>query len=283
MIDKAFDMLLEMALEEDLGLRGDITSRAIFPENKTCKAVLTSKDNGILCGSDCFRKVFNRVNPEVAVDILFSDGSPLKEGQEVARIEGCTRSILEAERISINFISFMSGIATATAEYVQAAKKAGSSIILDTRKTLPGYRALSKYAVRVGGGANHRLGLYDMALIKDNHIDAAGSIAAAVKRIRDHWGQSFTVEVECRTLEEVRQAIDVGVDIVMLDNMDFETAKRALLLREDGPLFEASGGIGLETVSSWSAMGVDRISVGGITHSVRAFDFSLTIKKDGST
>ncbi|HRZ91045.1 MAG TPA: carboxylating nicotinate-nucleotide diphosphorylase, partial [Spirochaetia bacterium] len=156
----------------------------------------------------------------------------------------------------------------------------GKAVVLDTRKTLPGYRTLSKYAVRTGGGANHRMGLHDMVLIKDNHIDAAGGIPRAVERVRARWGREFRVEVECRTVEEVRQAVEAGADVVMLDNMDFETARRALELRAPGVSFEASGGISLETAGAWSALGVDYISVGRLTHSVRGFDFSLTIRKE---
>lgn len=280
MSDKEFDTLLDLALEEDLGGRGDVTSQAVFSDDDACRAVLTSKQSGILCGSRPFSEVFRRVDPGVAVSLRLEDGDSLVAGGEVAFIEGRTRSILEAERIAINFLSFLSGIATAAAEYVQVARKNGKAVILDTRKTLPGYRALSKYAVRVGGGINHRQGLFDMVLIKDNHIDAAGGITQAIGKARDRWGRDFPVEVECRTVAEVRQAVEAGADIVMLDNMDFATARQALALRTGDLLFEASGGVNLDTVGEWSALGVDRISVGRITHSVCAFDFSLTIRKD---
>jgi nicotinate-nucleotide pyrophosphorylase (carboxylating) len=280
MNDESFRTLLELALTEDLESRGDVTSEAIFA-GETCQAVLTSKDTGTLCGGGFFRDVFLRVDKETRVSVLLPEGSPLSPGQVVARLSGRTKSVLEAERIAINFISFLSGIATATAEYVRISREKGAAVILDTRKTLPGYRELSKYAVRVGGGVNHRQGLYDMVLIKDNHIDAAGGILKAVRKVRERWGSDFPVEIECRTVEEVAEALDAGVDIVMLDNMDFETARKALALRPEGVLFEASGGVGLDTVGAWSELGVDRISVGRITHSVRAFDFSLTIRKDG--
>jgi len=282
MEDKMFETLLGMALEEDLGSRGDVTSLAVFTENDSCRAVLKSKDTGILCGAQRFLDVFQRVDPLVSVRLRASDGDRLSPGMEVAQVEGRTRSVLEAERTAINFLSFLSGIATAASEYVDAARERGSAVILDTRKTLPGYRGLSKYAVRVGGGANHRQGLYDMVLIKDNHIDAAGGIPKAVERARSRWGREFRIEVECRTVEEVRQAIAAGVDVVMLDNMGYDTARRALELRKTGVSFEASGGVSLETAGDWSALGVDYISVGRLTHSVRAFDFSLTILKDGA-
>lgn len=282
MDDTNFGTLLGMALEEDLGGAGDVTSRAIFSEDDRCAAVLKSKDTGILCGIERFREVFHRVDPSARVSLLAADGDRLSPGMEVARIEGPTRSILEAERTAINFLSFLSGIATAASEYVRAAREKGRAVVLDTRKTLPGYRALSKYAVRTGGGANHRMGLHDMVLIKDNHIDAAGGIPRAVERVRSRWARELRVEVECRTVEEVRQAVEAGADVVMLDNMDFETARRALELRAPGVSFEASGGISLETAGAWSALGVDFISVGRLTHSVRAFDFSLTIRKEGT-
>lgn len=282
MDDTNFKTLLEMALEEDLGGTGDVTSRAIFSDQDGCTAVLTSKDTGILCGIRRFEEVFHRIDPSVRITLSASDGDRLSPGVELARAEGRTRSILEAERTAINFLSFLSGIATAAAEYVQAAGERGRAVVLDTRKTLPGYRSLSKYAVRVGGGSNHRMGLYDMVLIKDNHIDAAGGIPRAVERARSRWGRQFRIEVECRTVDEVRQAVEAGADIVMLDNMDYENARKALDLRARGVRFEASGGISLDTAGAWSALGVDYLSVGRLTHSVKAFDFSLTIRKDGT-
>lgn len=282
MEDEFFETLLGMALEEDLGSRGDVTSLAVFSEDDSCRAVLTSKDTGILCGTQRFLEVFRRVDPEVSIRFLASDGDRLSPGMEVAHVEGRTRSVLGAERTAINFLSFLSGIATAASEYVDAAREHGAAVILDTRKTLPGYRGLSKYAVRVGGGVNHRQGLYDMVLIKDNHIDAAGGIPEAVERARSRWGREFRIEVECRTVEEVRQAIAAGADVVMLDNMGYDTACQALEFRKTGVSFEASGGVSLETAGDWSALGVDYISVGRLTHSVRAFDFSLTMLKDGA-
>ena len=279
MDDMFFETLLSMALEEDLGGSGDVTSRAVFSADDRCDAVLTSKDSGILCGIERFREVFSRVDPSVQVSLSASDGDRLSSGLEIARVAGSTRSILEAERTAINFLSFLSGIATSVSEFVRVAGEKGKAVILDTRKTLPGYRALSKYAVRVGGGTNHRMGLYDMVMIKDNHIDAAGGIRPAVERVRTLWGRKFRIEVECRTVEEVRQAIEAGTDVVMLDNMDFDTAKTALGLRIPGVYFEASGGISLETAGLWSSLGVDYLSVGSLTHSVRAFDFSLTVIK----
>ncbi|HSV55845.1 MAG TPA: carboxylating nicotinate-nucleotide diphosphorylase [Magnetospirillaceae bacterium] len=276
-----FETLLDLALREDLGGRGDVTSLAIFSESDVCSARLVCKDSGVLCGVECFSGVFGKVDSSASVRLLVSDGELLSPGSEVALVAGRTRSILQAERTAINFLSFLSGIATAASSYARAAREKGRALVLDTRKTLPGYRALSKYAVRVGGGKNHRHGLHDMILIKDNHIDAAGGIPEAIRRVRSVWGREFQVEVECRNVEEVRQAIEAGAEIVMLDNMDYGVARDAIALRKDGVLFEASGGVSLETAGDWSALGVDYISVGRMTHSVRSLDFSLTMVQGG--
>jgi nicotinate-nucleotide pyrophosphorylase (carboxylating) len=187
---------------------------------------------------------------------------------------------LAGERTAINFLAFLSGIATGTELFVTAAKTHGKALILDTRKTLPGYRRLSKYAVTVGGGVNHRMGLYDMILIKDNHIDAAGSLTKAVERVREKWGARFRIEVECRGIEEVKEALGAKADIIMLDNMDSGTARAAADLGKGMVKIESSGDMTLEKVAEYSPIGVDYISVGKLTHSVKAFNFSLQIKKD---
>lgn len=276
MKDVYFEQLLTLALEEDLKEVGDVTSRAIFNDELTT-AVLYSKDKGILAGAEYFRQVFNRVDAAVTVDLLKHDGEYLNIGEPIARIQGKTRSILEAERTAINFLSFMSGIATETDRSVAAAEESGKAVILDTRKTLPGYRTLSKYAVTVGGGKNHRIGLFDMVMIKDNHIDAAGSISAAVGKVRDKWDSSFAIEVECRTLDEVREAVELKVDVIMLDNMDPETTISAVKLGDGNIQFEASGNMDLEKIRLYSPTGVDFLSIGKLTHSVSALDFSLKI------
>ena len=270
--------LVALALEEDLGDRGDVTSSALFSDEKS-QAVLLSKDSGILAGAEVFRYVFHQVDKETTVEFAFSDGDGLSPGDCVAQIRGKILSILTAERTALNFISFLSGIATLAAGYVRESSRAGKTVVLDTRKTLPGYRRLSKYAVKTGGAANHRMGLYDMVLLKDNHIDFAGSITEAVKRVRARWSETLRVEVECRTLEEVSEAIECGVDVVMLDNMDDDTMITAVDTRNNAagrrPELEASGNIGLSRIAAVSATGVDFVSVGGMTHSVSSFDFSL--------
>ena len=278
---KSFLRLLEMALEEDLDARGDVTSEAIFREERcTCK--LISKDSGILAGMECFRHVFQRIDPDVHWEKILDDGVELSPGMEVARLEGKTKSILIAERTALNFLGYLSGIATVTHRMVLAAKEEGSAVILDTRKTLPGYRALSKYAVRVGGGRNHRYGLYDMILIKDNHIDAVGSLSEAVNRVRARWGREFLIEIECRTLEDVKEAVEAGVDRILLDNMDVHTTRTAVQWVARRVPLESSGDMSLERVGVYAKTGVDFISVGRITHSVPSFNFSLQVEKVGT-
>jgi len=276
MIDENFNNLLAMALEEDLKEVGDVTSRSIFKEEETT-AVLYSKDIGILAGIEFLKKVFYQVDPSISISLFVKEGHLLSQGDKIAEIKGKTRSILEAERTAINFLSFLSGIATETDRCVSAAEESGKAVILDTRKTLPGYRLLSKYAVTVGGGRNHRIGLFDMVMIKDNHIDAAGSITAAVQKVREKWESTYSIEVECRTLDEVKEAVSLNVDIIMLDNMDPETTIQAVGMGNGDVQFEASGNMDIEKIRKYSPTGVDFLSVGKLTHSVTAFDFSLKI------
>ena len=266
--------LVRMALQEDLGELGDITSQAVVPDGER-SATLWSKDDGILAGEEVFRTVLREVDPTAVVQFQAHDGARLTRGMRVASVRARAISILSAERTAINFIAFLSGIATATRRLVDLA--GGRAVILDTRKTLPGFRALSKYAVTVGGGSNHRRGLYDMVLIKDNHVDGAGSVAAAVQGVRDRWARRFPVEVECRTEAEVRDAIAAGVDVIMLDNMTTEQMRAAAGLIGGRAKVEASGNMTPERIREVSATGVDYISVGALTHSVTSFDFSLKI------
>jgi nicotinate-nucleotide pyrophosphorylase (carboxylating) len=281
MDDGFFEELLRLALEEDLGDRGDVTSQAIFGRDDGTSAVLVSKDSGVLCGSALFKRTFAAIDPDIDCELLREDGSALKPGDEVARLEGRTIPILKGERTAINFLGFLSGIATKSREFQEKAFASGKAIVLDTRKTLPGYRALSKYAVRTGGARNHRMGLHDMVLIKDNHQDAAGGIEEAVARVRAAWGSSLRIEVEARSVADVEKALGLGVDWIMLDNMGEADCAKAIALprRKDAPpvVFEASGNMDLDKVGRFSALGVDRISVGALTHSVRTFDFSLRI------
>ena len=198
--------LVQLALREDLGGRGDITTDAVF-SGEIAGAVLVSKDSGILAGAEIFIAVYGELDRAVSVTFQKKDGEVLQPGDTVAVVNGPVASILSGERVAINFLSFLSGIASGTKRFVDAAAAGGRAVVLDTRKTLPGYRMLSKYAVRTGGGRNHRTGLYDMVLIKDNHIDFSGSITRAVERVRSKWGREYRIEVECRTLEEVREAL----------------------------------------------------------------------------
>ena len=273
-----YRFLIEASLEEDLGNEGDVTSAAMFDIEES-NAVLFSKDSGVLSGSSVFSDVFSSVDAEARVHFYFADGDSLVPGDRVADVHGRITSILTGERVALNFISYLSGIATQTRRFVDAASAAGKAIILDTRKTLPGFRKLAKYAVTCGGGQNHRMGLYDMVLIKDNHIDFAGSVAEAVDRVRTRWQDRFRIEVECRTLDEVAEALHRNVDIILLDNMDEPEIRAAVAKRDsyagEKPKLEASGNITLENAAVMSAAGVDFISSGSLTHSVKSFDFSL--------
>ena len=272
MKDSVEDILIKLALEEDLGSRGDVTSESVFSD-ETGKYVLLAKDSGILCGTKIFTKVYHFIDSSLKVKPLFKDGDSIKKGDIIAEIEGCVLSILKAERTSINFLAFLTGIATKTALFVE--KSGGKVRILDTRKTLPGYRQLSKYAVRCGGGENHRAGLYDMALVKDTHIDAAGGIGSAVAKIRKRFGKELKIEVEARNLHEAGEALEAGADRIMLDNMtDAETAAAVKIIGGKAET-EASGNMTAERINTVADCGVDFISFGELTHTVRAFDFSL--------
>ena len=270
--------LLQLALSEDLGELGDVTSQAVVPDDER-SAILWSKDTGILAGEEVFTAVFRAVDPAVGVRFDAHDGAVLAKGMRVAEVRGKALSLLSAERTAINFIAFLSGIATATRQLVDLARESGRAVILDTRKTLPGWRALSKYAVTVGGGKNHRQGLYDMVLIKDNHVDTAGSVGQAMARVRARWGDRFPVEVECRTTAEVQDALAAGATMILLDNMT-PAQMREEVRRIDGrATVEASGNMSRETIPAASASGVDFISVGALTHSVRSVDFSLKTER----
>jgi nicotinate-nucleotide pyrophosphorylase (carboxylating) len=271
------ETLIDLALAEDLGAGGDVTSQAVFVD-ETVDAVLVSKDTGVLAGIEVFRRVFEKVDSNIMIEFLRSDGDALASGDTVAHVRGKTISVLSAERTAINFLAFLSGIATETSKFVSEASAGGRAVILDTRKTLPGYRELSKYAVRVGGGRNHRMGLHDMVMLKDNHIDRCGSISSAVHRVREKWGSMYRVEVECRTAVEVGEALDSGVDVIMLDNMDFDQMKSAVRLCDGRSETEASGNMELDRIRAVSSIVVDYISVGKLTHTVRAFDFSLKVR-----
>jgi nicotinate-nucleotide pyrophosphorylase (carboxylating) len=276
MQESDYRQLIELAIAEDLGSEGDVTSLAVIPDGERM-AVLWSKDQGVLAGEEVFTGVFHRIDPTVEVTFFLHDAARLAKGDRVAEVRGRALSLLSGERIALNFISHLSGIASEARVLSDLAASTGRAAILDTRKTLPGWRALAKYAAKVGGARNHRMGLYDMVLVKDNHVDAAGSVAAAVARVRDRWGTRYPVEVEARTLGEVREAVDAGADTVMLDNMDEPLMREAVALVAGRAKTEASGNMTRERIPGVSATGVDFISVGGLTNSVKAFDFSLKI------
>lgn len=269
------DKIIELALLEDLSL-GDITSDTIFTPENRAKAAIRAKEDLVLCGMDVAETVFHAVDPDVVFTPLKKDGDNVKKGETVLELTGSTLSILKAERTALNFMQRMSGIATASREYASIGKKYGVMIV-DTRKTQPGLRRLDKYAVRTGGARNHRISLADSVMIKDNHIAAAGSITAAVKKIKDVIGHTPKVEVETTTLDEVKEALTAGADIIMLDNMTPEqiaVCKKEIAGRA---IIEVSGGVNKTNLEAYCAVRPDVISMGALTHSVPAKDLSLKI------
>ena len=266
------NQLIEMAIHEDLLNIGDITSEAIF-NDELYSYKLIAKDSGILCGIEIFSAVMKYVDGRISVKKIFNDKDAINKGDIIADISGPVISILKAERTALNFISHLSGIATKTALFVKESK--GRATILDTRKTLPGYRELQKYAVLCGSGENHRMGLYDSVLIKDNHSDAAGGITMAVERVKAGWGSKYKIEVEARNIDEVKEAVRCNVDRIMLDNMSNTEMKEAVDYIDGRIETEASGNMNLQRIQDVSLTGVDYISFGELTNSVKAFDFSL--------
>lgn len=262
--------LIRVALAEDVGT-GDVTSLLIIPPSVAAEAVIVARAHGVLCGADTCRQVFAAVDRRIRFRTKLRDGAVFRRGTVIAELTGPARGILTAERTALNFLQQLSGIATLTRRYADAVCGTGA-IILDTRKTIPGWRELAKRAVRAGGGRNHRRGLYDMVLIKDNHIAAAGSITAALARCR---GRRLPIEVECATLAQVREALAAGTRRILLDNMDCSRLRRAVTLCRGRAETEASGGITLKTVRRVALTGVDFISVGTLTHSAPAADIAL--------
>ena len=265
--------LLERALAEDIG-SGDVTTDWIIPVEQQSKAILIAKAPGVVAGLGVAGMVFHSLDQRVTFEAQVGDGTQVGVGDVLARIQGPTRSILSGERLALNFLQRLSGIATLTRAHVDAV--AGTRVvILDTRKTMPGLRTLEKYAVRMGGGANHRIGLYDMVLIKDNHIQAAGSITEAVKRVRERNKDRLLIEVEIRTFDELSEALALDVDRIMLDNMSWEQMRQAVGMVAGRVPLEASGNVTLDRVRRIAETGVDYISSGSLTHSVKALDVSL--------
>ncbi|MDN5346455.1 MAG: hypothetical protein PWP65_19 [Clostridia bacterium] len=266
--------IVRRALVEDLEA-GDVSS-SIFQPAEMGRGEVLAKEEGVIAGLPVAGLVFNLLSPDCRWQTEVEDGQKVSAGQRVATVSGPLVAILAGERVALNFLQRLSGIATLTARYCEAVKPYPARIT-DTRKTVPGLRMLDKYAVRVGGGQNHRLSLSDAVLIKDNHIRAAGGIAAAVEKVRRSAPFTARIEVEVESLEQVKEALDCGADIVMLDNMDVEVMRKAVQMVAGRAIVEASGGITLENVHEIAATGVDFISVGALTHSVRALDLSLEI------
>ena len=269
------DAIIDTALNEDVG-SGDITTSAIVDPSLDGKAQLLAKEEMLLSGIGIFSRVFFRLNPEIMVECTYHDGDIIPKGTTIGTVTGSMREILSGERTALNFLQHLSGIATLTRQYVE--KTDPSTVrVIDTRKTTPGLRVLEKYAVRMGGGFNHRFGLFDGILIKDNHIAAAGSISEAVKKIKATAPHTLKIEVEVEDITGLKEAIGVGADAILLDNMSVKEMKEAVLIAGGKVLLEASGGITLETIEAISKTGINLISVGAITHSARSVDISLEV------
>jgi len=273
---KAARKLIELALAEDVG-DGDITTNNIIPAGIRRKAKMVAKADGVVAGLPVAEMVFRKLDPNLIWNELTPDGSKVKTGDVMVEFEGSYRALLTGERTALNFLQRLSGIATMSAKYADAVKDF-QTVILDTRKTLPGFNKLDKYAVKTGGASNHRLGLHDMAMIKDNHIEVAGGITAAVTAIRSSIDHGIKIEVETTTLAQVQEAIDAGADIIMLDNMNNETMRKSVELIAGRAKTEASGNITLDRLRDVAATGVDYISIGALTHSVTALDISQRIE-----
>ena len=270
------DNLIKTALLEDINYC-DVTTDYLIPAEQMGKGKLVAKAEGILCGVEVAERVFELIDSDIKIEILIKDGESVKYGDEIMRLEGRTASLLKGERTALNLIQHMSGIATAANQATKLVEGTNASIA-DTRKTLPGMRPLQKYAVMTGGAKNHRYNLSDAAMLKDNHIDAAGGITAAVTALRKKIGHMTKIEVETRNLDELKEALAVGADIIMLDNMSPELMKEAVAITDGRAVLEASGGITNETLRAVAESGVDIISIGALTHSVKAFDISMYIK-----
>ena len=261
------------ALKEDIGF-GDITTENLATENDYLKGQLNTRSNGILCGADVFKTVYETLSKDIKIKFHFKDGDLIKKGDKIADIEGPAKELLMGERVALNYIQRMSGIATETKKYQDAIGNYPAKIV-DTRKTTPNFRIFEKYAVKTGGGALHRFNLSDCAMIKDNHIRLAGSITNAVKKLKENLSHAHKIEVECDTLDQVKEAIAANVDIIMLDNMDIETMKSACQLINHKAIVEASGNVNLSTVDAIASTGVDIISYSAIVAKAPTLDIAL--------
>lgn len=271
------DNIITTALMEDINYIDAAADNLIPPEHQS-SAYYVAKDTGIVCGIDIAKRVFELAGGDVDFRILMQDGTKVNKGDIIAEMDGSTLTLLKGERTALNILQHMSGIATATNKCVELVSGTNASVT-DTRKTLPGLRALQKYAVTVGGGKNHRYNLSDAAMLKDNHIDAYGGITAAVAELRKKIGHTVKIEVEVRTLDELREALENKVEIIMLDNMSCEEMKQAVEITDGAALLEASGNVTAENIRSVAETGVNIISLGALTHSVKCFDISMKINK----
>ena len=271
------DDIIKTALNEDINYI-DSTADLLIPEDSVSSAYFQAKATGVVAGLEIALRVFTLLDPDMKIECHFKDGDEVKNGDIIAEFTGHTRLMLKAERTSLNILQHLSGIATYTNKCVKLVEGTNASIA-DTRKTLPGLRALQKYAVTAGGGRNHRYNLTDAAMLKDNHIDAYGGITAAVTALRKKAGHMLQIEVETRNLDEVKEAVDCGVNVIMLDNMDCPTMTEAVKLVNGRAKLEASGNITMENITEVAKTGIDIISLGALTHSVQAFDISMKWKK----
>ncbi len=271
------DNLIKTALLEDINYL-DTTTDYLIPANQEGEAKFLAKASGVLCGIDIALRVFELLQPDFKYEVFIQDGEKVNKGDIIATVSCKTRTLLKAERTALNLLQHLSGIATETARCVELVKGTNASIA-DTRKTLPGMRPIQKYAVTVGGGRNHRYNLSDAAMLKDNHIDAGGGITNAVAKLKSKLGHMTKIEVEVRNLDELKEAIEANVDVIMLDNMSPELMAEAVKITNGKALLEASGGITSDTIRAVAESGVDIISIGALTHSVKAFDISLKIVK----
>lgn len=294
-VPEKIDILIQLAIREDIG-SGDITTESIFPPDLTGEGEFLAKEDGVIAGLPVVERLFSKIDKNILLKKGISEGMFVKKGDVIASVNGNVRPILSGERIALNFLQRLSGIATLTAQFVEEVKPLKVAV-MDTRKTAPGWRYLEKYAVAIGGGVNHRMGLYDQVLVKDNHLDfmkkellaeeiaGISVIEKTVSMLRRKIGNHVLIEMETRTLSEVEDAIKADVDVILLDNMDAEKIRSAVSLVKNGkyckgahrPLTEASGNITLDNVKSIAQTGVDRISIGALTHSAKALDISLKI------
>lgn len=262
------------ALSEDLGLAGDVTSDAVIQPDWTARGTITARVPGVVAGLDVAAEAFRQLDGAIGFEGVVADGSAVEAGMTVAHVAGNARAILTAERVALNFLGRMSGIASLTRRYVERVAGTGATIV-DTRKTTPGLRAFEKYAVRAGGGMNHRVGLFDAVLIKDNHVAVAGGVTTAITAARAHVGHMVKIEVEVDTLDQLAEALGHDIDAVLLDNMAPDDLRQAVKLCAGRVVTEASGGVDLDTVTAIAEAGVDLISVGALTHSAPVMDFGL--------